>query len=117
MILFSCWEQSQMKKSFMSIGSWPRNGDAASRVSTIGLFRSVELTPRPFKANQPQLEYAQLLLLFQVLGAGFLGGRLDWLGLLCAGSCVNVAGLDVDEGLFPQLGQVCSEGGLKFLHV
>src|SRR5882672_4321857 len=104
MTLFSCWQHSEMKNSFMSLRYQVR--EISCRDGT-----------RVCTTAQPNLKYAQLLFLFQVLGVRFLGGGFHWLGLFRAGAGVDVSRLDIDESFFPQFCQISTKGGLKSLHV
>src|SRR5712692_4187474 len=102
MILFSCWEHSEIKNSFMSLREigLPRGcADAAASTPKVSL------------------KHAELFLLFQLLCVGLFGRGLDRLGLLCARARVDVAILDVDEGFFAQRGQKGTQRRLQFLHV
>src|SRR5208282_3259353 len=63
------------------------------------------------------LKHAELLLLFQLLRAGFFVRGLDGLGLLFARARVDVTSLDVNEGFFAQRGQISTQRRLQFLHV
>ncbi len=60
------------------------------------------------RAEQLQLKLndPELLLLFKLLGVGFLGSGLYWFGLLGTGAGIYIARLDVDVGLLPQFSEV-----------
>ncbi len=59
-----------------------------------------------------------MLLLAEFLGVGFFGGGgLNRLGLVGAGPAVNITRLDIDIGVFAQLGEIGAESGLKLLVV
>src|SRR5581483_8159010 len=108
MTLFSCCEQSQMKKSFMSRSS-------AMSQST-GQDTPVEVC-RGRGAVQLNLNDSELLLLFELFGVGFFCRGLYGLGFIGAGAAIYISGFQIDESILPEFGQVGTKGRLQFLHV
>src|SRR5260370_41853999 len=120
MVLFSCWEHSEMKNSFMSLREIGLPHPAPEGASSLVLLRHpgkhalIRISPRHRKSV---LKHAELLLLFQFLRVGFFGRGLDWLGLFCTRTRVDVTMLEVDEGFFTQRGEKGTQRRLQFLHV
>src|SRR5690348_10083007 len=103
--LFSCWAQSQIKKSFMTV--WQCHSTTEGTGDHRGNSCRGDLQPRYANDAQLKLDHAQLFLLFfEFLCIRSFGSGFNWLGLVGAGAAIEVARLDIDEGFLAQLGQV-----------
>src|SRR2546422_11321173 len=98
MTLFSCWRQSDRKKSFMTY--LPR-----ARATSVPYGGPIRKTVARRCTDQPQLKLkdSEFFLLFELLRSGGLGGGLDRLGLVGGGAGIEGGRVYICVGVRAQL--------------